>query len=1091
MSNKKSLKHCISVLLSVLLILNFIPWNYISGISDVVNAAGTSPEITAEESTDIFETGEPVPSESGNSDDTSLPEDSSLPTDGDEESFGAATYSKSGFLSYNKLTKKQITDLYKLANSDNVTTRFVTAPSTVNPYSIGKLDDEFIESGLNYLNYCRKVAGLNAVTPTDEYNEAAQYGAVVLAANNVLSHYPEKPADMDEDFYQKGYNATSSSNISSRGYTYWTTDELNNLIVSSVKGCMEDNSSNLNLTCMGHRRWFLNPPLGKVGFGCADSATKKNGYEYKYIVNKVFDSSFSYPDYDFISWPSSGYFPNELVTPRVPWTVTIDPAKVNNSTLQNAVITVTRESDSKTWTLDINDRRTSVSKASDMATEYFNYDTNYYAVNNVLIFCVGSDSVDSSKFEGVYNVKITGLKDRSGNAFTIDYDIDFFNTAEADPDAVSKVELIYKGTGTSIGGLTVEAGYNYNNLFEAKISPETALNKNVTWSSSDTAVMTVDQSGNFKTLKNGVASLIVTTEDGNKTASCPIYSWGTYPTPDAPTLKSATTTTIELNAVSGCKYSKDGTNYQDSAKFTNLNPNTEYTFYIKKVKNESEYMKESAASSAKFKTLAETVHVSSVSLTPDSKTFKGTDSIGQTFKFTATVLPSEANDKTVTWKSSNTSVATVSNGTITTKGYGKTTITVTTNDGGKTDTATVEVWGVYPTPAAPSAKAVTTASIELNAITGCVYSKDGTNYQSSTVFTNLNPDTEYTFYIKKSKNASEYMEESAASSAKLSTLPESGPEIIHVREVTVSPSAYTLKGSDTLGKTVKFTATVSPANADDRTVTWKSSNTSVATVSNGTVTTKGYGKTTITVTANDGGKSAKATLTVWGVYPKPSAPTLKKATTNSLEINAVKGCSYSIDGKKYQSSTKFTGLSPNTAYTVYIKKNGDASAFMEESVPNKATFRTQKKTDPIDPVKPDKVKTISMYRLYNPNSGEHFYTSSQAEIKALVQAGWKNEGEAWKAPEKSKTPVYRLYNPNSGDHHYTTSAPEKNSLVSAGWKYEGIGWYSDDNKGVPLYRLYNPNATTGSHHYTTNITEKNNLVKAGWKYEGIAWFGVI
>ena len=84
-----------------------------------------------------------------------------------------------------------------------------------------------------------------------------------------------------------------------------------------------------------------------------------------------------------------------------------------------------------------------------------------------------------------------------------------------------------------------------------------------------------------------------------------------------------------------------------------------------------------------------------------------------------------------------------------------------------------------------------------------------------------------------------------------------------------------------------------------------------------------------------------------------------------------------------------------------------------------------------------------------------------------------------------------MYNPNSGDHHYTTSAPEKNSLVSAGWKYEGIGWYSDDNKGVPLYRLYNPNATTGSHHYTTNITEKNNLVKAGWKYEGIAWYGVI
>ena len=138
----------------------------------------------------------------------------------------------------------------------------------------------------------------------------------------------------------------------------------------------------------------------------------------------------------------------------------------------------------------------------------------------------------------------------------------------------------------------------------------------------------------------------------------------------------------------------------------------------------------------------------------------------------------------------------------------------------------------------------------------------------------------------------------------------------------------------------------------------------------------------------------------------------------------------------------------------------------------------------------DTVKTVTMNRLYNPNSGEHFYTSSQSEISTLVTAGWKNEGVAWKAPETSKTPVYRLYNPNAGDHHYTTSKPEKDSLENAGWKYEGIGWYSDDSKGVPLHRLYNPNATTGSHHYTTSASEKDNLVKAGWKYEGIAWYGM-
>ena len=135
------------------------------------------------------------------------------------------------------------------------------------------------------------------------------------------------------------------------------------------------------------------------------------------------------------------------------------------------------------------------------------------------------------------------------------------------------------------------------------------------------------------------------------------------------------------------------------------------------------------------------------------------------------------------------------------------------------------------------------------------------------------------------------------------------------------------------------------------------------------------------------------------------------------------------------------------------------------------------------------VRIIDMYRLYNPNSGEHFYTASTAERNDLRSAGWQYEGVAWRAPETSKTPVYRVYNPNAGDHHYTISASEKDQLVAAGWKDEGIGWYSDDAKTVPIYRVYNPNATTGSHHFTTSANEVKDLVKAGWKDEGIAWYG--
>lgn len=132
-----------------------------------------------------------------------------------------------------------------------------------------------------------------------------------------------------------------------------------------------------------------------------------------------------------------------------------------------------------------------------------------------------------------------------------------------------------------------------------------------------------------------------------------------------------------------------------------------------------------------------------------------------------------------------------------------------------------------------------------------------------------------------------------------------------------------------------------------------------------------------------------------------------------------------------------------------------------------------------------------MYRVYNPNSGEHFYTSNKAEKDHLVNLGWKYEGIGWKAPTVSNYPVYRLYNANGGEHHYTMNAAEKNNLVKLGWKYEGIGWFSadpNDSNSVPLLREYNPNAFSNNHNYTTNAKEHNWLVGLGWKDEGKAWY---
>ncbi|EOT42854.1 hypothetical protein I568_00374 [Enterococcus columbae DSM 7374 = ATCC 51263] len=136
---------------------------------------------------------------------------------------------------------------------------------------------------------------------------------------------------------------------------------------------------------------------------------------------------------------------------------------------------------------------------------------------------------------------------------------------------------------------------------------------------------------------------------------------------------------------------------------------------------------------------------------------------------------------------------------------------------------------------------------------------------------------------------------------------------------------------------------------------------------------------------------------------------------------------------------------------------------------------------------PANVHTI--YRLYNPNNGQHLFTNSLNEYRSLVKIGWNGEKEAFNVSE-SGTPVYRLYNPYSGEHHFTVSSDERERLSEIGWRFEGVSWQSFGN--IPVYRLFNPfaNGKSDAHHFTTSLAEKNNLLSLGWRDEGIAWYVV-
>lgn len=130
-----------------------------------------------------------------------------------------------------------------------------------------------------------------------------------------------------------------------------------------------------------------------------------------------------------------------------------------------------------------------------------------------------------------------------------------------------------------------------------------------------------------------------------------------------------------------------------------------------------------------------------------------------------------------------------------------------------------------------------------------------------------------------------------------------------------------------------------------------------------------------------------------------------------------------------------------------------------------------------------------VYRLYNPNTGEHFYTTNTVEYQYLEKNGWNDEGIGWYAVNHGKA-VYRLYNPNAkgGDHYYTMNKGEAQFLIQQGWKIDN-NWapafysYGDTN----LYVAYNPNAQSGAHNYTTNAAEQNMLLNSGWLFGAVAW----
>ena len=240
-----------------------------------------------------------------------------------------------------------------------------------------------------------------------------------------------------------------------------------------------------------------------------------------------------------------------------------------------------------------------------------------------------------------------------------------------------------------------------------------------------------------------------------------------------------------------------------------------------------------------------TVAVTGVSLNKTSLSFTGT---GSSQTLTATVSPSNATNKTLTWSSSNTSVATVSNGVVKAVGFGTATITAKSNNG-KTASCSVTVNPIAVTGVSLNKTSLSfTGTGSSQTLTATVSPSNATNKTLTWSSSNTSVATVSNGVVKavgfgtatitaKSSNG-----KTASCSVTVNPIQPTG--------IKATPETSTLYG---LNGTVKLSANVMPSNATNKTVTWSSRNTSVATVSSdGTVKAVGYGTTVITATTVNG-----------------------------------------------------------------------------------------------------------------------------------------------------------------------------------------------------------------------------------------------
>ena len=302
-----------------------------------------------------------------------------------------------------------------------------------------------------------------------------------------------------------------------------------------------------------------------------------------------------------------------------------------------------------------------------------------------------------------------------------------------------------------------------------------------------------------------------------------------------------------------------------------------------------------------------TIEVQSITLNTNKKEMK----VGGIEQLIATILPTNVTIRNITWTSSNSNIVSVENGKITAKKVGTATITAKTNNG---KSATCEVI-VKENDIKETGISLNIANTTLNVggtvnLTATITPSNATNKTVVWKSNNESVATVVNGKVSAKKVGTTTITATTSNGKSASCVIIVRANTIEVQSISINSSSVSLK----VGQTFKLTATITPGNASNQTITWASTDSSVVRVdSNGILIGLKAGTATITAKSNNGKSSSVGvkvinTASLDTIPPSGSCTatlkdgnTIFKVSSNDTDI-----ASYNYNGILESKNSSFT-----------------------------------------------------------------------------------------------------------------------------------------------------------------------------------------